>query len=120
MYLTHMEHSLIKNACMDRNFYAISEIVIAHKDFKEDELARKEERKIISPLRHIMLSKKVDKQALVCIDAIKDIRRSNRYYIKEAIGNFEKSVYELDMIGRDINENPISAMIRSNKNKRRR
>ena len=112
MYLTHMEMSLIKNSCRVRNFYAITEIVVNHRNSKENELLKKERRRIISPLRHFILSRKADRQVVVCMNAITDIQRTNKFYIKEAIGNFEEAVYELDMIGANITENPFNTLFK--------
>lgn len=117
-YLTHGEMSLIKHSYENRD-YIMSEIIFTHYNRKLSELQIKKERLIISVLRHRILCKRAENQFFVCNQSMEELMRTRKEYYKEAVSKFEKSIYDMDKIGANINQNPFDVLFNSNNKTRR-
>lgn len=113
MYITHQEYKLIKTS-YECGHYALSEIIVAHYNMKKDYLLKKKDYLDISVIRYHILCKKADKQFMECFKAMQKLMRTRKEFFNSEFYNFEKEIYNLDMIGIKA-RNPINSIINYSK-----
>ena len=120
MYLRHSELTIIRNSYNDSLInrepnYDMSRIIYNHYNYKKEELGIKKARFKISILEHWRLSRKADKQFMVCSDCMVNLLECRPELYKLKLQKFEESIYNLDIIGNDV-RTPSDILF---KNKRR-